>query len=374
MDNQEKATDADERLEVLNFSECDNDSPEELKSLRGVIRRKSDGETVCVSFGYTDSYTANEKDKIVKRLGDTDGWDFFISIESSLLRVFFEEDRWYLCTHKKLDAFRSRWSCRQTFGELFAEGLSHVMGLEEMYGVLDPSRVYCFLLRSNQENRIANHPCPRESSVVYMGSFLRGATIEGFDPVPPECLAPLARPTPVEGITDADTLIARVLDTNPEAYQGIIAVHKETKKQVKVFHPEYYRSFQLRGNNPNLRFRFLELRRFPDKIDALYALYPRYAVVFDQYEDILQNVARLIYCFYVRRYIRNQFVTLPREEFLVMKKCHEWFLLDRKNNKVFSKKVFEVLIEEPAIHLYRIIKRFLVNQSLYQAGAPQTAV
>jgi len=365
----EQVTDADDRLEVVNFLECDNDSPAELKNLRGVIRNRSDGETVCVSFGYTDSYRADEKEKIVERLGDLGEWDYFLSLEASLLRVFFYEDQWYLCTHKKLDAFRSRWSCRQTFGELFVEGLSHVLGLEELYGVLDPSRVYCFLVRSNAENRIANHACPRESSVVYVGSFLRGAVLEGFDPEPPEPLRPLPRPTAVDGIADADALLARVLEIDPEEHQGVIAIHKTTKRQVKIFHPQYYEASQLRGNNPNLRFRFLELRRFPEKIDALYLLYPRYALVFDQYEDILQNVARIIYRFYVSRYIRNQFVTLPREEFLVMKKCHDWFLLDRKNNKVFSKKVFQVLIEEPPLHLYRIIKRFLMNQTMAQPEA-----
>ena len=120
----------------------------------------------------------------------------------------------------------------------------------------------------------------------------------------------------------------------------------------------------MRGNNPNLRFRFLELRNDPEKLKLLYFLYPKSADIFDQYDDTLHKISRMIYHFYVNRYIKNQFITLPREEFLIMKKCHDWYLTDRQNNRIFSKKVMEFMMDEPPLNLYKMIRRFNLNQNL----------
>ena len=43
--------------------------------------------------------------------------------EGSLLRAFCVNDTWYITTHRKLDAFRSKWASRQSFGAQFVESL-----------------------------------------------------------------------------------------------------------------------------------------------------------------------------------------------------------------------------------------------------------
>jgi hypothetical protein len=366
-----KTTDADEKLEMLNYVDCNNDSPDSIKSQRGIVIDKVDKLQIVGSFGYTNQFIVNEKEEIETVLGSIENWNFFYSIEATLIRIANINEKWYIMTHKKLDAFKSRWSCKDTFGDLFESLLARMMDkpksekvLESLYSILDKNKVYCFLLKSNFENRIVCQYNYKNDKIVYLGSFEKGPIVKLDTSLPPMKEFELfAKPEQVL-VTSVDELLQKVEAINCFEYQGIIACNKESLKQVRIFHQDYWKFFELRGNNPNLRFRFLELRNDPEKLKLLYYLYPKSADIFDQYEDTLHKISRMIYHFYVNRYIKNQFITLPKEEFLIMKKCHDWYLQDRQNNRIFSKKVMEFMMEDPPLNLYKMIRRFNLNQNL----------
>jgi hypothetical protein len=367
-----KTTDADEKLEMLNYVDCDNDSPDSIKSQRGIVIDKVDKTQIVGSFGYTNQYIVNEKEEIEAVLGSIENWNFFYSIEATLIRIAHINEKWYIMTHKKLDAFKSRWSCKDTFGDLFESLLARMMDKPKsekvldslLYSVLDKNKVYCFLLKSNFENRIVCQYNYKNDKIVYLGCFEKG-TIVNLDTSIPSMkeFELFAKPEQVL-ITSVEDLFQKVESINCFEYQGIIACNKESLTQVRIFNQDYWKFYELRGNNPNLRFRFLELRNDPEKLKLLYYLYPKSADIFDQYEDTLHKISRMIYHFYVNRYIKNQFITLPKEEFLIMKKCHDWYLLDRQNNRIFSKKVMEFMMEDPPLNLYKMIRRFNLNQNL----------
>jgi hypothetical protein len=73
-------------------------------------------------------------------------------------------------------------------------------------------------------------------------------------------------------------------------------------------------------------------------------------------------LAKLIRYYYIQRYIKNKYVTLPKEEYILMKKCHDWYLLDRAENKINVSKVLEILNHEETLALYKMIRRFQINQ------------
>lgn len=363
-----KITDSDEYLDMYSYDQCFNDSPEDIKNNRGVVIEKSSGQVIVSSFGYTDIYTPKEFEEIQKILVDLSEWEFSYSIEATLLRIFNHNDKWYLSTHKKLDANKSRWSCKKTFGELFKIALSKKFDknyhdvMDWFYSLLDPNKVYFFLLKSNYENRIVCQYNYKQESIIYLGFFDKGVFIKLNKEILIDEFNSFERPKEVQ-INSIIDLINKIETLNHFDYQGIIAINKNNPKQIKILNSEYNKYFQIRGNNPNLRFRYLELRNDDEKLKLLYYLYPKSADIFDQYEDILLKISRMIYHFYVSRYIKNQFITLPREEFLLMKKCHEWYLSDRKNNRIFSKKVLELMAEEPPINLYKMIRRYTLNNN-----------
>lgn len=365
-----KITDSDDILEMYNYEECENDSPKDLKNKRGIIMDKVSKKIVASSFGYTDLFNCKDLDKIKETLNDIKDWNFFYSVEATLLRIFNYNEKWYLVTHKKLDAFKSRWSCRDTFGDLFSQALAKKFNKEVneimdwFYSLLDKEKVYNFLLKTNFENRIVCQYNNKQEKILFLGTFKQGDVIQlNFEDNVENELGEFAKPTYIN-IDSIDNLIQKVEELNCFEYQGIIAINKNDFKQIKIFNSEYDKFYKLRANNPNLRFRYLELRNDSEKLKLLYFLYPKFADLFDQYEDTIYKISRMIYHFYVNRYIKNQFITLPKEEFLVMKRCHDWYLTDRKNNRIFSKKVLEFLSEEQPLNIYKMIKRYNLNQNL----------
>lgn len=376
-----KCTDTDQIVSMFNDIEQGSTThPVEEMTHRGVIKDTLTGETIVKTFGYTAEFIADDTfstTAFAEWLGSQEslfqGWEIRYSMEGTLLRMFHYHDRWYVTTHKKLDAFKSRWSCRDTFGELFVKGLGEVFIdvdpttlLSDFQASLDPEWVYVFLVRSNAENRIVcqTHFVKKGESLIYVGYFSKGeASVFHIHTLSTEhpWLCRLKGPQTVEvPINTIEAATEWVQTLNPYQYQGLLflSCHGGHHRTAKLYHPKYIELAKLRDNNPNLRFRYLELRPYPDKLRALYMLYPKYAEVFDEYEEALGKIARMIYQYYVYRYIHNKYVTLPREEYLVIRKCHQWYMEDRENHRIFTQKVFEVLLQEPPLNLYKMIRRF----------------
>ena len=90
----------------------------------------------------------------------------------------------------------------------------------------------------------------------------------------------------------------------------------------------------------------------------LYFLYPRFADTFDEYENALYDIARNINNNYIRRFIKKKYVTVPKEEYQVMKACHTWHLEDRAKNRISLRKVIDILNEQTPTNLNKIIRRY----------------
>ena len=58
-------------------------------------------------------------------ISDLSRYRFFDSHEGALLRVFYWQNKWYISTHRKLDAFRSKWASKLSFGEMFKSAIEY---------------------------------------------------------------------------------------------------------------------------------------------------------------------------------------------------------------------------------------------------------
>ena len=123
-----------------------------------------------------------------------------------------------------------------------------------------------------------------------------------------------------------------------------------------------------RGNEPSLKFRYLQVRMDKDVTDDLYYLYPTFSEIFDDYEKKISSIAEWIYKKYVERYINHNYVAVPKDEFVIMKKCHEWHLENRTNNRISIRKVLEITNQQNATTLNRMIRRIpTINDYSYTA-------
>lgn len=352
-----KETDNDGELKIINYF---GENKENYTTYRGCVMSVKDNSLVCPSFGHTIEYDNESEDCVFEN------FKWFYSSEGTFCRLYYFNDKWYLSTHKKLSAFDSRWSSKYSFGEIFQFYLKEMFpnnSYEEFCDSLDKSVIYYFFLRSNNQNRIICHVSNLEINKKCI--FVGVRKDEKFDLHEKfednEFLKHFTRLTPLENASK-DNYKEIVEKIDPFKYQGIIGFQlydDDSKiKVVKILNKEYKNWISVRGNNPNIKFRYLEIRQDKEMVENLYKLYPKYSNTFDEFEMILMKISRKIYRAYIDRYIRKKYVTLPKYEYMVMKQCHEWYLENKNENKIFARKVKDIMDKLSPVELYRMLSQF----------------
>lgn len=367
--------DPDLSLQLYTYLDCTNNDSIEKKQCRGLIYE--DGKLIVSTFPYSDEYSHLERKELETKLTRMSDWEFFDSFEGTLVRFYCVGGVWKLSTHRKLDAFRSKWSCRKSFGELFLDGLmnesvtndrfqlkvgSTVNEIFEQLGsLLNPKRVHTFLIGNNDENRIV---CNGNGKLYYIGSFGLGDR---------DFLSenPLNFPCPKKREFETlDSLLAYVDQLSYRELQGIFCYNKSTATQLKIVHNEYRKLFAVRGNQPSLRYRYLQVRMDRELRERFLNLYPNSKKDFEEYENYLKKVAEYIYNSYVNNFIlKKPRVTLPKSEYIVMQACHAWHKEDRDRNKISLEKVMKILNSQSPPVLNGMIKR--VKAELESVNLPQ---
>jgi len=404
-----KVIDNDEHLTLYSYHIESKQSPPPMdnelqQQCRGMIFDNS-GRLVMKSFGYTLEYNETQRPLIQDRINritnedirriildiatNKEGWvntytidnwftdpnvldlinttvsrlrldrkyftnvDVYNSYEGCLIRVFYYQpeegkDRWYISTNRKLDAFKSKWSCESSFGQLFVRALEALYAtntkfkkrinctegdtiLDKFLNILDKDKKYLFLLKNNPDNRIV---CDlfNNDHIYHVGTYTHknGLPYWTLD-MTVDCNVPYPEKLPIKNLDD---LIKHVTDLDVRKLQGVI-VYLSNGLQFKVIPTRYQQLFLLRDNNPNLRQRYLELRRECNTeeggviYDRFLDLYRSHKDEFNRYEKILNTTAQEILNTYIRRHIRKEQVILSPTKHKIAKQCHEWYMANR---------------------------------------------
>ena len=352
-----------------------------LRECRGLV---FDGDTlISKGLPFNEEYTSKDLDSLTKTLGQVlTKSKIYDSHEGTLIRVFFYKGRWRIITHRKLNAFKSRWASQTTFGKMFVDALYHEVTRSEslknnpglvfdkgeaefmnsFLETLPKGDQYLFLVRNMNENRIVSN-APDKPTMYHVATLKGGEMTLDLD----TCVG---IPHPVKHEFESiDSLAEHVDSVLPSEGQGVI-VFTPCGRIIKVFNPEYEYYFNLRGNEPSIRFRYLQVRMSNNDNGSMYTLYPEAVEMFEQIENNIYQVAKVLTSLYKQRYIeyarnedgtRKTNIHLPREEYQVLKKCHTWHIEDRTANRVNLQKVITVLNEQPVVSLNRILKRYVAS-------------
>ena len=344
-------TDNDGTLQIYSYKHCDNKSPNGVKQCRGVIYEGD--KQVVRSIGYTPEWSTDEW---ASSPNSGQVYSFYPSYEGTLIRMFYCEtnSKWYTATHRKLDAFRSRWGSSVSFGKMFEETLqTYQTSLSILYDTLDKKNVYLFLLSSTPQTRMVCRS-PETPFIIHVGTLLGGetyttdVTIEGLNK--PE-------PLPVSNEKVRDYVEA----LDPLTVQGIIAFDT-CGNSVKIMNSKYKVFSHARGNDPSVMFRYLKIRSNPAYSQLLFDLYPEYKARFIAHENMIYKIAKTIHTAYINRFVNKQQVIVSPEEYRIVRECHGYHLKDREKNKVTVAYVLSVLsMTEYTSTLNAIIKKTSVS-------------
>ncbi len=362
-----KVSDEDDSMTVWNYT---GDIKDENNKYRGCITDKMNT-ILCPSLGYTYEYHIDTKEESIETFKNFEQWKWFYATEGTMVRVFHYEGRWHLATHKKLSAFDSRWSCSLSFGELFTKSLKSIFYFiqedniyEWFLSQLETEKIYYFLVRSNQQNRIICHTSniSEKESLIYIGFRNRhnlkfSLSMDDTNSIFKEILNPLCVNRELRSIDELYDFVENNID--PFQYQGLVGFCNDNSdyQLIKVINSRYRELVQIRGNNHNLRLRYLEIRNDPSKVEKLFMLYPRHVASFEDFERLLGLICKKIAKTYIERYVQSKYVTLPKEEYIILRKCNEWCI---KNNEtvISHKKVLLIMNQESPINLFKMIQRF----------------
>uniref|UniRef100_A0A6C0D251 Uncharacterized protein n=1 Tax=viral metagenome TaxID=1070528 RepID=A0A6C0D251_9ZZZZ len=353
-----------------------------LRKVRGWIYFKESKKLLNQSMPYPVEWDTEETVDIPSWMTDASTLSF-LSMEGTLLRMFYHNEKWYLSTNKKLDAFQSRWSSRFTFGNMFTHALGGIFKdsvdnnrLSSFGESLDKSRIYAFLIRSNQENRVVcrspSHTSPK-NKIIYLGwwnkeqQFSFSVQEDDDQSSTMSSLKELSLPSMSPYVFkdgDKEKLFEWIENNvNIWEHQGLLFFNTSTMQTVRIVPKEYRYFSTLRGNHPNLFLRYFEIRQKKEDVVRFCELYEKQAHIFDDYEHALFQAAKQLGQMYVYRYIKDKYMTLPKEEYYLLKKCHEWYLQDRAKNRVHTRTILELLNGESPIVLFRLSRKYLPTRN-----------
>lgn len=351
-----RLTDSDSELEMFSYIKCDKDESDLIKQCRGLIFHNE--ELLVPSFGWTAEYTKDDKEELDNLLKTTENIRIFDSHEGCLLRIFNFNSKWYIATHRRLDAFKSRWSSKEYWGDMFVKALDQEM--EQFLNSLDKTKIYFFVVRNNKENRLVCD-VSENPEIFHVGTMYKNDEkwVTSFD-------EDIGIQHPVEYVlTENNTLenmISYVEEKGYKQIQGLVIFSNICN--FKLCNKTYYDYLKIRGNEASIKFRYLQIRMHKDMREKLVFLYPNYKEDFEKYEEYLFKIALSLTKAYQLRFIRGQWKQVPKDEYeSIIRPLRTWHLEDVNNNKIDLDTVINKLNEQSAQFLNKLIRRMKIHET-----------
>lgn len=380
-------TDEIENIKVYHYTTCDITSPTDLKQTRGII--KSNQTTLCKSFDFTPEIVISDSTLISEHVTPIfNNCQFFESHEGTLLRLWYKQPldendtgKWFLSTHRKLNAFNSKWGSKTSYGEIFTSILTSKFAntmswadasepdqqieqtvFDKFCSMCDKNYVYVFLLRNTNANRIVVN-IYTEPTIFCVGMFNTTQNFT-FSFPPSSFIFPTPNKLDFSEYQDVHDFVQNV---DPFKLQGLLLITKDGQT-IKLINPMYEEYSKLRANVPSLTMRYLELRHSPEKTKQFIQLYNDHSSHFRELEDIIADITKNIFNKYINRYIKKRVSILPPCQFTIMSQIHTDYC-----NKVFNKISYNIVVnyineKQTPKQLYSLVKNYYKNKELYSNG------
>ena len=302
--------------------------PDSVRSIRGVIIYLGYTPMILArSFPYT--IEIEEKEFSEESLGDIDLNNCTITqaYEGTVIRVFKGPvtGNWYLSTHKKINGKNSRWS-GPTFGKIFEEmwGTQEEHNYEDYF---DVSACYIFLVSHPENKLVCSYISPK---LRLVGKFLPPCSdFDGIFMTAGVGDIRLSKPhpnvliqTPIY-VKDKNDLFEKVHSSVWNECSGVIVYNRLERACYKLMNNQYSYKRNIRGNEPNLRLRYLQLLKEEDdtyKLDDLLELFPEKKEYFQEIESNYKLVFPRLEKFYINRYRKGDQSLIHQEEHFILEK------------------------------------------------------
>ena len=327
-----------------------------IGSARGVIVDTTTNKIVCRSYSHTPELV-NDAAQLAGKL-NLNECTVFKACEGPVLRVYWHNGKWHISTHRKLDSAKSSWG-GPPFAEMFLSTVNW------SFDELDRSLAYSFLLSHPSHRHIYRVTEPQLLLIsVYdpsTNSFLSMDRVTEIGTGLKNCLTPKPFDPQPKTIEEMCQMVD-ALDTGKNVSfdsVGAIVIHNTgDPAPVKIITAFYNSLKQARGNNVSLRTRYI-LVRGSDEENLLTAWFdePQYQQLFALVENEIERLIKTLHKMYLNRFVHKNFGELPKEEFVILQRCHSWHKEDRGSNKVTMEKMRQVVEDTPNFYILKMLNR-----------------
>ena len=265
------------------------------KECNGLIMEKDTKNVICACQNDFEE-TIPEESELVGAEYCEDG---------TVLRLYNYKDKWIVASRKCIDASYSYWSSEKSFNDMFWELFSNVE-----LNVLNKNNTYLFILLHTDNNFVVKH---FQNRLVYTGS-INNKTCEYSDEHYFDNIETITRPEQIDIQHYIQNNMIDSIDIQEEFQnyfnpmkRGVILKFKK-ENQIKLFKIDFSQfNFikYIRGNEPRIRNRYLQLLSDPDKLHILINHYPEHSFLFDMIYHSIIKMCNTIYKIYRETHVKH---------------------------------------------------------------------
>lgn len=280
--------------------------------------------------------------------------------ELSLVRVFFHGEKWHIATQKKINAFKSFWANRTSFGSYFeieVGGLGY-WSLDEFYNLLDKNVGYFFLFPLRDENRVLVSKnllgnvlylvAVEENGVIITENIEKTYSFNLKIPIKKELPWSFISLTKVNSFEEISNYYNKALKEDCDSDSVGIMVYSE-RGYYRILFPEYETKRELRQNVSDIIERYVKIPS--ELVDDFKSQYNDF--IFD-FDEKFQKLVNELHSIYLKRHIGREIVKTTPLKHLVLVKLHQ--LYRETKNPIRKQDIISILISEYSSILSRLIK------------------
>jgi hypothetical protein len=333
----------------------------EIGHVRGTIINVETEKIVCKSHPFTTKVVTDNDSRMTDLFtGDFNANQFYPFTQGTMARYWFDGNQWRMSTHRKIEGEKSSWG-GPTFGEMFQE--------LKQFNDADLDKNYCYHI-------LVVHPKNRMVFKVSTGKLVLVSVYDRendlFIPSNKLGKAPVGVeiPQPLSGIDNIQNLTTQVNEMAKESSvdkAGIICFGKTNP--IVVINPTFSEVLEARGNEQNLKSRYIAVRG-THLANVLINWYSgEFPQVFKEAEDSINTLVRYLHRTYLRLYVQGERYNgkkdLPKEEFIILQRCHNWHRMNPKKNIVTEKHVKIIVDDTNGFYVMKMVK-FRKQQEKYE--------
>lgn len=212
--------------------------------------------------------------------------------DGTIVRLYNYKDTWYTATNKCIDAKNSFWCSDKSFDTMFWEVFD-----KNMLNNLDKNFTYVFILLHKENRIVVRHT---KNMLVYLNRINNETLFEDYSNIFYNIYG-FKRSQIIKTST-------QLISHHPFKRGILVKIYNEqndTWYGYKYDFPEYTYIKAIRGNVPQIRYRFLELLKNKEMLLNLEKYYNEHMFMFQMIKNSLLKLSKNIHKLYIESHVKH---------------------------------------------------------------------